>query len=826
MPTRPQLPAPPRRVPPAGGPPSAGTPRAGATGVTAGESGSPAGSAPGRPAPKASAPLSLRLAIGRDGIGLELAEPVELACLRVVELSTTLAGVRFPVDVSGGVTRFRHRRGELQILRVEVAGRDVERWMAPKVRGLVGTRMPDVWIEVGRARSTVCVAALLDADEASQREGEAIGLAGARPPRDAPIVAFDVHALADGEDIVLVVASARGAGLPAPATAMALACVDAVLGPFAQRAGTVFTIQRPAAALARALLPAAGARVPSTDAVRWASLGADGGTWVLHASRAADAAVPSEAALRAREIATMLAPGDEALLQGDLAAARTHYLEVMERAPRHAEVAARLVDIDARMPARAEAALATLVESKSGEGGGIVAGELLTQVGDTDAALASFERAGEAERAPALAARAFELAARGSRDVEAAARWLDRALARSPRSIQARWARVEARLALGRLEDALADVEHLEALARGPRAKYAVWLRAGTAWQAAGLGVHTGAIFERALRYAPDEPDALVGLGGALVGEGREARGVAILDRALEIARARGEPDAPILLALAQALADRLDDLPTAIAHVSAIPASAPESLTARGLEGRWRARLGDLAGAALAFARLRDFASSLAPTVDEARARGVVALLLEAAAIEREERADPLAAQRHLAVALRLLPHHAEARRAYRDVGALLLRSAGAAPDDDEEDPPAPLEPPAVRSLASFASPEAGPREPAIDLALDEDLEDVAMDEQDIVRSARVEELTRRLRDAPGDDALADELAALLEELGRGHELVALVVGRLDDASPDRRPVLAARARTVFERMAARADASGQSADASLYRDALSALS
>ncbi|HTB78276.1 MAG TPA: hypothetical protein VK762_33760, partial [Polyangiaceae bacterium] len=212
MPTRPQLPAPPRRVPPAGGPPSAGTPR---TGVTAGESGSLAGSTPGRPVAKATAPLSLRLAIGRDGIGLELAEPVDLACLRVVELSTTLAGVRFPVDVSGGVTRFRHRRGDLQILRVEVGARDLERWMAPKVRGLVGTRMPDVWIEVGRARSTVCVAALLDADEANEASGraaEATGLAGAATRRDAPVVAFDVHALAEDEDIVLVVANARGAG--------------------------------------------------------------------------------------------------------------------------------------------------------------------------------------------------------------------------------------------------------------------------------------------------------------------------------------------------------------------------------------------------------------------------------------------------------------------------------------------------------------------------------------------------------------------------------------------------------------------------------------
>ncbi len=784
--------------------------------------------------------MALRLAIGRDGIGLELAEPALAACLRVVELSTTLPGMRFPVDVSGGVTRFRHRRGQLQVLRVELSARDTERWMAPRLRGLVGTRVPDVWIEVGPARSTVCVAAIVEAEDRGST---------AAASSDAPIVAFDVCALAEGEDIVLVVANARGSGLPEPASALALACAEAVLGPLADRAGAIFTLRRPAAALARVLLPGAGARVPSTDAVRWAALGADAGPWVLHASRDADAAVPTEAALRAREIATLLAPGDEALVRGDLTAARTAYLDVLERAPRHAEVAARMVDIDARMPARAEAALATLVESRAGGAGaeaGIVAGELLVQVGDADAALATFERAGEAERAPALAARAFELAARASRDPEAAAHWLDRALARAPRSIRARWARVEARLALGRLEDALADVEHLEALARGARGKYAVWLRAGAAWEAAGLAVHTGAIFEHALRYAPDDPAALVGLGVALLDEGREARGVSLLDRALEIARSRGELESPILLALARALAERLDDLPTAIAHASAIPASAAEALTARGLEGRWRGRLGDFAGAALAFARLRDFASSLAPSPDDAQAH-LVGLLLEAAAMERDRRSDPLAAQRHLAAALRLAPHHVEARRAYREVGTLLLRAGALTPQPvgyeteslerygtksaEEEDAPEgegsehddPDEDARWSRSAPFALQAAPPvRAATMDLALAEEPD---ASEEDVVRAARVEELTRRLRDNPTDDAIADELAALLEDLGRGHELVALIAGRLDDATSERRPLLAERARTIFERMAARADEAGQPSDAALYRDALAAL-
>lgn len=314
------------------------------------------------------------------------------------------------------------------------------------------------------------------------------------------------------------------------------------------------------------------------------------------------------------------------------------------------------------------------------------------------------------------------------------------------------------------------------------------------------------------MRYAPDEPDALVGLGTALLDEGREARGVSLLDWALEVARLRGEPEPPIVLALARALAERLDDLPTAIAHVSSVQASAAEALTARGLEGRWRALLGDLAGAALAFARLRDAASSLASFRDGTLALGVVAWLIEAATLERDWRGDPLAAQRHLAAALRLLPHHAEARRAYRDVGALLLRAAGGATLEGPGD-----EPPAPPELEAISE-----RAPAMDLALAEDL---GADDEDVVRAARVDELTRRLRDAPANDSVADELASLLEDLGRGHELVALIAGRLEDASPEKRSQLAADARAIFERMAARADVAGHPADASLYRDALEAL-
>jgi hypothetical protein len=764
--------------------------------------------------------VALRLAIGREGIGLELARPARLGCLVVTDLSATLPGVRFPVDVSGGVPRFRHRRGELQRLEVELGARSLERWAAPRLRGLVGTRAPEVWIAVGRASATVCVAATNDVEDGTSPASPERGRNLDEVMRGGPVLAFDVHALAEGEDLVLVVEQARGTDLPRAATALAVACLEGLLRGVAERQGAAFVVKSGAGAIVRALLPEAGARVPGADDVRWTSVAADRDAWVLHAVKGAIAAAPSEEALRAREVAMLLREADDALVGGDEAAARGLYVDAMERAPRHPEVARRIVDLDARAGGRAEAALAMLVEARfPGTATGdarfaTLPGELLIETGDTEAALASLERAGDTDPAPALAARAYELAARVARDPEDAARWLDRALARSPRSTSARWLRVNRRLELGRLEDALADAEQLEAQARGGLAKHAVWLRAGRAWHAAGLSAHAGVLFERALRFVPDEPRALAGLGVALVGDGREARGVAVLERALEVAAARGEATSGILLDLGRALAEKLDDLPTAVSRVAAIPADAAEAMIARGLEGRWRARLGDLAGAALSFARLRELASSLAPGADDARTQAVAALLREAADVERTRLHDPLAAQRHVAAALRLRPRDPELLRAYREVGALVAREAAG----PEPAPAASDEPPAFDDdEEKSATHRTLTDRPLLDLSLPAEV--------DAELAGRIDDLTRRLQGNPADDAVADELASLLEQAGRGHELLALLSARLEDATPERRIVLAPMAKGALERLAGEAEAAGRHEEAALYRGAIEAL-
>ena len=75
----------------------------------------------------------LRLALNRGALALELAEPFQLGPLWLVDLTVRLPGLRFPLDLSGGVARFRHRRGELTRLAVEARAADLVAWAGPRL---------------------------------------------------------------------------------------------------------------------------------------------------------------------------------------------------------------------------------------------------------------------------------------------------------------------------------------------------------------------------------------------------------------------------------------------------------------------------------------------------------------------------------------------------------------------------------------------------------------------------------------------------------------------------------------------------------------------
>ena len=145
---------------------------------------------------------------------------------------------------------------------------------------------------------------------------------------------------------------------------------------------------------------------------------------------------------------------------------------------------------------------------------------------------------------------------------------------------------------------------------------------------------------------------------------GQRERATTLLARAVTLSERGGQPDADALIDLAMVLASDLKDLPQAIARVRQVSASSARYVEARRLEAGWRADLGDVAGASLCFGRMRE-----AIELSEEAPLHAAKYLLEAAEFEHDVERDVLAAERHLAVALRVAPHDARIAERYRAV-------------------------------------------------------------------------------------------------------------------------------------------------------------
>ncbi|WP_437996558.1 tetratricopeptide repeat protein [Sorangium sp. So ce185] len=817
----------------------------------------------------------LRLAVSKGALAIELGEPFAIGPLRVTELVVRLAGIRFPVDLSGGVARFRHRRGQLARLVVEAQGTELAGWAAPRLRGFLGDGAPQL-----------IIAPIEDGALVALRSGEAA-------------LAFEV-AVAPGERALrLLPERARGVGLAAPPHALALQALSMMAGPHGRIVEGAIVLDAAIERVVRLLLPAAGARAPAVAGVQWASVVAEAGRF--RAEGALDAAPPAlgDRALRALEAAELAGAADELALAGGLDDARRVYLAALERAPRHPEISARLAWIDLLAGERAEGALSTVVDAMPAVDAGLLGGALLEAVGDRDGAFSALARAAHAEPYGPLAALAWLRAARLADALDVRLDALNLGVARAPGLDALRWARIEARLDVADVRGALADAEHLEAAARGAEARHAASRRAAEAFLARGHAADARALFERALRYAPESPDVVAGLARSLRAAGEGRRALDLLARARVLAARSGATAGALDLELGRGLAEIAGDLPAAVARVRAIPPGAPESLEARLLEGRWCAELGDLGGASVALGRLRD-AVELAlqdRAADPGSARAgsplvggpaaVAALLAEAAEIEERSRGDLLAAQRHLGLALRLRPRDPEIAAAFRRVSGELAPQVapprGARPSPAPRPhateqrievhvpapprrrsippepvvvapPPAPSPPiartPAVTApiapapaprIAPPPAPPIAPRDPGL---LDEmptfDSSDTSTDLPDMppvpnsvtlaegqapfVRAFGVddellaERLADRLRADPTDHGVAMALADVLERLGRDLDLLALLSARLEEGDEAARQEVAPRRRGVLARLAARARAEGRAAEAELY--------
>lgn len=574
---------------------------------------------------------------------MELYEPIEMGPLVVERLSLTFAGLRFPVDLSGGVPRFRSRRGELQELVLRLRLGELSRYGQQRIAEPFGPLLkPPAMFAIDG--------------------GICIGLLG-----EQKALAFDVLWAAELGSARWVVTRARGVGLGAPALAVALRACEALVSGFGRRTGRVIEVSDVGARIGRALLPAVGARAPAAAAVRFGDLYQELDELTVALDATFPPAAASDEATRALELARLTRDADDALADSRVDEAREKLLEALEQAPRHPEIVRTLCELDAAVPGRAEAALGLLVETLPAAAAGSVGAALLLDSGDRAGAHAALERGASEETFPPLAALLLLRAAELDEGPQVMY-LLDRAVAVAPTLPHAHQARLNARLARGDIAGALADAEHLEAMASGATARHAVCSKAAASLLAAGYVKDAGRVFERALRYMPDDAHATAGLGRSLLAAGLTSRAISLFERAITLSERRGEPDAEALLELGRLLGEALGDLPQAIARLRQVPQAAAQAEAARHLEALYRSRLGDRVGASLAYARLRE-------TIELSGSKSATSVkrLREAARFELEERNDATLAERHLALGLRLAPTDADVAAEYRRAAQLL---------------------------------------------------------------------------------------------------------------------------------------------------------
>jgi tetratricopeptide (TPR) repeat protein len=377
-------------------------------------------------------------------------------------------------------------------------------------------------------------------------------------------------------------------------------------------------------------------------------------------------------AVRALELALLAREADDALARSDLDAARAHYVSLLDRAPRHPEICRIVAEIDSYAQSRAEGALSFLVEALPISETGLVGATLLGRTGDAVSACEALRAATRDEEYAPLAALLWMNQAAFEPTSDGRLKALDEAVARCPGLATVRWARFHHRLERGDVAAAIADAEHIEASAADNEGRHEVCRTAAERILAAGYQRDAGRLFERALRYLPDDPAATAGLARALIEAGRGDRALALLERAIALGEAKDLPQPEALLSLGKLLA-KLGDLPQAIARLRQVAAPSLRLAEARALEASLRERLGDVTGASLAYARLRELLDH--GPIDDTRAASD--WLRSAARFELDVRKDVVSAERHLALALKLAPRDRVVADAYREVAALVHERA-----------------------------------------------------------------------------------------------------------------------------------------------------
>ena len=736
----------------------------------------------------------LRLAVSKRGLGLELARTANIGPIVVRDLSIWLDAVTFPTDISGGVERFRHRRGTLDSLTLEVSRERLADWARSQLASLWTARAPEVQVFVRKQGLSVLVR------QAAETSGESDRL-----------LAFDVAHHLSGSSIELAPLRARSSDLTVPPTVQAARVLATVLGSLATRQGYRFTIRNIVRTICLNVLPEGGARVPRCDEVELEHGYQEGDLFVVRAARELVAVDPGD--VGALEVSRLASKGDHAAFAGHTDAAREHYLEALEHAPLHPELVRRIAEIDVAFAARTEGARAMLTDSALGTdtAGLLLAGQLSARSGDVGGALASFARAADTEIVPSMIAYALGESARLTRDPFEAAAQLARAVALAPASTALRWQNFKLLLRTARLDEARGEAEQLEALTRGPNARASVWRTVAAAFQAEGHHSSARELLERALRYRPDDPSTLLDVGAALLDQ-NDARALPLLRRASELGTQDRAITARIELLFARAMASLANDIPAALSRLRDAPSGTTHEPEIRIWEARFRHQLGDPQGATVAYAAVRDVILARAAAAPTEAADW----LLEAARFERDVRGDLYAARQHLLVGTRASKDDPAIARLLHEVSSAVALATREATFSEA----ALSEQTIVPSVDSLAT--AEPAKAASPRSL---IAAITIEDEDVA-AARVEHLTEQLRADPTHEEVVLELAGLLRALGRSHELLAVLLARVEDAPSEKRETIVQGTCALLEELATEAASAGKDLDASLFRDARGIIS
>jgi tetratricopeptide (TPR) repeat protein len=470
----------------------------------------------------------------------------------------------------------------------------------------------------------------------------------------------------------VIVDAARATQIEGTAHRTALAITDAALRGFATREGSLFVLGGATAMIVRDLFHRVGARTPAMSLLGWSAPEETRAGWLLKGESAVESDPPTRATIATRETARLSRDGDDLELAMKLDRARDARLASLERSGGHPTIARRLADLDRAIGDRVEAALSSLALASPVLEGGMLAAELLAAAGDLETAVIAARHAADGEPYAPLAALALGRAATWVDDVSERVRLLDLAVARAPSRPSLRWQRFDASLAVANERAALADLEHLEALAVGPQQRHDVVVRAARTLLARGHASLAIGALERALRARPTSEPALITLGNSLAAAGSAERAAEVLARAISMAQRRNAPTDEALVALGRVLGDGLGEPSLALGRLRSVSSTSPEATEARFLEGRYLSQLGDRPAASQAFSRMAERIAALdseAPAEDRAR----LASWLEEASKHASDLGELAVARGHLGAALRLLPRDRRLQAEFRRVATTL---------------------------------------------------------------------------------------------------------------------------------------------------------